>query len=309
MLICTSVTRAAEGREQQGTASLWALADCSSKCCRQTEQRGQEYGSKTQPSTSPWSGSGEAAAFLPDSPGFLLTVRVALAELLTEILSHDAGAGAVAGVLGVVTGLVVVHLGRRVICKKRNAQIRSCTGQKRLKAAAPGLPVCLQRAGSPAAPSSTQLPQTPVCSAPNSPFPSCTPNLSLPRCCPTLYEQPQREHGHGGSSPSMATAGPARSTPRSPSTGSCLPPALPRWPGWKAGHGHPAAELGPTGERPRKPRAAQPRQTHLSSAGSSCSALPTAWKGSREGLRGRARLRDGAAPAGDSTGLSGSVRH
>ena len=49
---------------------------------------------------------------LPESPRVLLTVRVALAELLTEILSHDAGAGAVTGMLGVVTGLVVVHLGR-----------------------------------------------------------------------------------------------------------------------------------------------------------------------------------------------------
>lgn len=40
----------------------------------------------------------------------ILTVWVALAELFTEILSHDAGAGAVAGAVRVVTGLVVVHL-------------------------------------------------------------------------------------------------------------------------------------------------------------------------------------------------------
>lgn len=45
----------------------------------------------------------------------ILTVWVALAELLTEILSHDAGAGAVTGPVWVVAGLVVVHLCRRVI--------------------------------------------------------------------------------------------------------------------------------------------------------------------------------------------------
>lgn len=113
-----------------------------------------------------------------------------------------------------------------------------------------------------------------------------------------------------------------RSTPRSPSTGSRLSPALPRWPGCRTGHGHPAVELSPAGERPRKPHAVQPWQTHLSSAGSSCSALPTAWKGSREGLRGHARLRDGEPDtaaqrrqparqreAGDSTALSGSVMY
>lgn len=48
-----------------------------------------------------------------------LTVWVALAELLTEILSHDAGAGAVAGAVWVVAGLVVVHLCGRVIWKRR----------------------------------------------------------------------------------------------------------------------------------------------------------------------------------------------
>lgn len=44
-----------------------------------------------------------------------LTVWVALAELLTEILSHDARAGAVTGAVWVVAGLVVVHLCGRVI--------------------------------------------------------------------------------------------------------------------------------------------------------------------------------------------------
>lgn len=44
-----------------------------------------------------------------------LTVWVALAELLTEILSHDAGAGAVTGAVWVVAGLVVVHLCGRII--------------------------------------------------------------------------------------------------------------------------------------------------------------------------------------------------
>lgn len=44
-----------------------------------------------------------------------LTVWVALAELLTEILRHDAGAGAVTGAVWMVTGLVVVHLCGRVI--------------------------------------------------------------------------------------------------------------------------------------------------------------------------------------------------
>lgn len=62
-----------------------------------------------------WPVPGELDAFPPPSPRFFLTVRVALAELLAEILSHDARAGAVTGVLGVVTRLVVVHLGRRII--------------------------------------------------------------------------------------------------------------------------------------------------------------------------------------------------
>lgn len=44
-----------------------------------------------------------------------LTVWVALAELLTEILSHDARAGAVTRAVWVVTGLVVIHLSGRVI--------------------------------------------------------------------------------------------------------------------------------------------------------------------------------------------------
>ena len=44
-----------------------------------------------------------------------LTVRVALAELLTEILRHDAGAGAVTGAVWMVAGLVVIHLSGRVI--------------------------------------------------------------------------------------------------------------------------------------------------------------------------------------------------
>lgn len=59
-----------------------------------------------------------------------LTVWVALAELLTEILSHDAGAGAVAGAVWVVAGLVVVHLCGRVIWKRREqtrALLRSCS--------------------------------------------------------------------------------------------------------------------------------------------------------------------------------------
>lgn len=50
----------------------------------------------------------------------ILTVWVALAELLTEILSHDAGAGAVAGAVWVVAGLVVVHLCGRVIFLQLN---------------------------------------------------------------------------------------------------------------------------------------------------------------------------------------------
>lgn len=53
-----------------------------------------------------------AAAFICDSPRVFLTVRVALAELLTEILGHNARAGAVTGMFRMVTGLVVVHLGR-----------------------------------------------------------------------------------------------------------------------------------------------------------------------------------------------------
>lgn len=44
-----------------------------------------------------------------------LTVWVTLAELLTEILRHDAGAGAVTGAVWMVTGLVVIHLSGRVI--------------------------------------------------------------------------------------------------------------------------------------------------------------------------------------------------
>lgn len=53
-----------------------------------------------------------AAAFIHDNPRVFLTVRVALAELLTEILGHNARTGAVTGMLRMVTGLVVVHLGR-----------------------------------------------------------------------------------------------------------------------------------------------------------------------------------------------------
>lgn len=71
--------------------------------------------SKPQGCTLPLSLREELAAFSCGSPGFFLTVRVALAELLTEVLGHDARAGAVTGMFGVVTGLVVVHLGRRVI--------------------------------------------------------------------------------------------------------------------------------------------------------------------------------------------------
>lgn len=44
-----------------------------------------------------------------------LTVRVALAELLTEILRHDAGAGAVTGAVWMVAGLVIVYLRGRII--------------------------------------------------------------------------------------------------------------------------------------------------------------------------------------------------
>lgn len=50
----------------------------------------------------------------------ILTVGVALAELLTEILSHDAGARAVTGAVRVIAGLVVVHLGGGVIFLQLN---------------------------------------------------------------------------------------------------------------------------------------------------------------------------------------------
>lgn len=39
-----------------------------------------------------------------------LTLGLTLAELLTKILGHHTRAGAVAGVVGVVTWLIVVHL-------------------------------------------------------------------------------------------------------------------------------------------------------------------------------------------------------
>lgn len=58
-----------------------------------------------------WALLGVALGFTAAAWEAVLTVRVALAELLTEILSHDARAGAVARMLRVVTGLVVVHLG------------------------------------------------------------------------------------------------------------------------------------------------------------------------------------------------------
>lgn len=45
----------------------------------------------------------------------VLTLVLTLAELLTKILGHDAGAGAVTRVVRVVAWLVVVHLIGRVI--------------------------------------------------------------------------------------------------------------------------------------------------------------------------------------------------
>lgn len=52
---------------------------------------------------------------------------------------------------GVVTGLVVVHLGRRVIwSKRRKGRVRSCTPGAPEQSTCT-FPVCLQRAGSPAA--------------------------------------------------------------------------------------------------------------------------------------------------------------
>lgn len=53
-----------------------------------------------------------------------LTLLLALAELLAEILGHHAGARAVAGMVRVVTWLVVVHLIGRVIWSSRGRRLR-----------------------------------------------------------------------------------------------------------------------------------------------------------------------------------------
>lgn len=55
-----------------------------------------------------------------------LTLLLALAELLAEILGHHAWARAVAGMVRVVTWLVVVHLIGRVIWSSRGRRLRQC---------------------------------------------------------------------------------------------------------------------------------------------------------------------------------------
>lgn len=56
--------------------------------------------------------------------GKTLTLLLALAELLAEILGHHARARAVAGMVRVVTWLVVVHLIGRVIWSSRGRRLR-----------------------------------------------------------------------------------------------------------------------------------------------------------------------------------------
>lgn len=53
----------------------------------------------------------------------VLTLRAALAELLAEVLSGDAGTGGVAGLPRVVTRLVVIDVVGRAVCTRRDAAV------------------------------------------------------------------------------------------------------------------------------------------------------------------------------------------
>lgn len=53
----------------------------------------------------------------------VLTLRAALAELLAEVLSGDAGTGGVAGLPRVVTRLVVIDVVGRAVCMRRDAAV------------------------------------------------------------------------------------------------------------------------------------------------------------------------------------------
>lgn len=61
----------------------------------------------------------ESAVSQVNKKGRTLTLVLALAELLTEILGHHTRAGAVTGMVRVITWLVVVHLIGRVIWSNR----------------------------------------------------------------------------------------------------------------------------------------------------------------------------------------------
>lgn len=55
----------------------------------------------------------------------VLTLRAALAELLTKVLSSDAGTGGVTRLPWVVTWLVIIHVIGRAICKRRSDRLFS----------------------------------------------------------------------------------------------------------------------------------------------------------------------------------------
>lgn len=62
-----------------------------------------------------------------ENGGTPLTFRAALTELLTEVLGGDAGTGGVAGLPGVVAGLVVIHVVGRAVCS-RTQRVRNEAG-------------------------------------------------------------------------------------------------------------------------------------------------------------------------------------
>lgn len=121
---------------------------------------------------------------------------------------------------------------------------------------------------------------THVCLTPPQPVlhRDCMPNLSPPsgwsRTLP--LPPPGRQLWHGRDGGGTATGAPKPP----PSVGSCSP-CTPTAAGTDSRTPCPAQAPG-GGERPRKPQPSAAADVYLSSAGSSCSAQPTAWERSRE---------------------------